>query len=75
MDRIMPAINLRKSTAVSQVVRELNLIAPVCRWTKGRWDDIDGMAWDDIQNVPRHINLLSNVLIRAYLHASSDRQE
>ena len=69
MDRIMPAINLRKSTAKTDAVRELKLVAPTCRWTKGRWEEMDGMRWDEIQNVPRHIHILTNVLIRAYLHA------
>jgi hypothetical protein len=27
---------------------------------------LDGIKWNDIQNVPRHINLLSSVIIRAY---------
>ncbi|MDA1229489.1 MAG: DGQHR domain-containing protein DpdB [Planctomycetota bacterium] len=69
MDRIMPSINLNKSSARNLVVRELKLIAPMSRWTKGRWEDLDGMRWNEIQNVPRHINVLSNVLIRAYLQA------
>ena len=72
MDRIMPIINLRKPTAESDVIRELNLIAPICRWTKGRWEDMDGMRWDEIQNVPRHIHVLTNVLIRAYLQAKGN---
>jgi len=73
MDRIMPVINMNKANAVSQISRELKLIVPTCRWTKGRWEDIDGMRWNEIQNVPRHINILSNVLIRAYLQAKGNR--
>lgn len=69
MDRIMPVVNLRRADAVGKVSRELKLIAPVCRWTKGRWEDMDGIRWNEIQNVPRHIHVLSNVLIRAYLQA------
>ncbi len=69
MDRIMPYINPRDSNAVAQAKRELTLIAPICRWTKGRWEEMDGLRWNDVQNVPRHIHMLSNVLIRAYLQA------
>ena len=69
MDRIVPTVNLNKSNAVAQTVKELKRVAPTCRWTKGRWEDIDGMRWNEIQNVPRHIHVLSNVLIRAYLQA------
>ncbi len=69
MDRIMPYIDPRDSSAVSQAKRELALIAPICRWTKGRWEEMDGLRWNEVQNVPRHIHMLSNVLIRAYLRA------
>jgi DGQHR domain-containing protein len=69
MDRVMPVVNLRRTDAATQVSRELKMIAPMCRWTKGRWEDMDGIRWNEIQNVPRHIHILSNVLIRAYLQA------
>jgi len=41
----------------------------VCRWTEGSWDELGGLKWNEVQNVPRHINLLANVLVRAYLKA------
>ena len=69
MDKIMPSINLHKANAGTQVATEIQRIAPICRWTKGRWEDLDGLRWNEIQVVPRHINVLSNLLIRAYLHA------
>jgi DGQHR domain-containing protein len=69
MDKIMPSINLNKSNAVVQTIREIKRIAPICRWTKGRWEEIDGLRWKEVQNVPRHINVLSSVLIRAYLQS------
>lgn len=74
MDRIMPYVNLGDSNAAAQVKRELKFVAPVCRWTGGRWDDMDGLRWNEVQNVPRHINQLSSVLIRAYLHARGGKQ-
>ena len=73
MDRIMPFVDPRKPTAQAEVVRELKFVAPICRWTSGRWDDMDGMKWNDLNNVPRHINILSNVLIRGYLQAKGTR--
>lgn len=69
MDRIMPTIDPNEDNADKIVIRELNRIEPMCRWTKGRWEDMDGMKWNDVQNFPRHINMLSNVLIRAYVRA------
>jgi DGQHR domain-containing protein len=69
MDRVMTSVNFNTKDPVAQAVKELKLVSPICRWTKGRWEDIDGLRWNDVQNVPRHINVLSNVLIRAYLQA------
>jgi hypothetical protein len=73
MDRIMPYIDLKKSTAKDDVVRELNYIAHMCRWTTGSWEDMDDLKWNEINNVPRHINILSSVLVRAYLQAKGKR--
>ena len=69
MDRVMPSVNMNKPNPVAQTVVEVKRVAPTCRWTKGRWEDIDGLRWNEIQNVPRHIHVLSNVLIRAYVQA------
>jgi hypothetical protein len=55
------------------VINQLRLIAPICRWTSGRWEDMDDMKWSDVNNVPRHINVLSNVLIRNYMQAKGTR--
>ncbi|MCU0873414.1 MAG: DGQHR domain-containing protein [Pirellulaceae bacterium] len=69
MDRVMPALAAREAKAVDLAARELRLVAPVCRWTEGSWDELGGLKWNEVQNVPRHINLLANVLVRAYLKA------
>ncbi len=66
MDRVMPAINVRDRKAVQQVESELQALVPVCHWTSGRWDELD-LDWKEVQNVGRHIRLLSNLLVRAYV--------
>ena len=67
MDIIMPNIALADLTrAVVEVEAELRKIEPICCWTSGRWEAMEGLAWNEVQNVPRHINHLSNTLIRAY---------
>jgi len=74
MDRVMPSVNMRRaSKSVEQVERELKRVAPVCRWTSGRWELLNGMRWNEILNVPKHISLLTNVLSRAYLQAKEAR--
>ena len=47
------------------VLRELEKVAPACRWTKGVWEDL-GIAWNEIQNTPRDIKKLQDALVRAY---------
>ena len=72
MDRVMPGIRLQQENAVDLAAEEIRRIAPLCRWTEGKWEDLGGVSWNEIQNVPRHIRLLSNVLIRAYLDAKGN---
>lgn len=45
----------------------LSRIAPYCRWTSGRWPDIQ-REWNDIQAVSRDIKLLSDQLTRLDHH-------
>src|SRR5271165_6771733 len=67
MDRIMASINFHSKDSIDQVRREIGHIAPLCRWTTGEWDELGGLAWNELQNLHRHLSLISNFLIRAYL--------
>lgn len=67
MDRMLVAINPRRENAAALIRNDLEAIAPYCHWVSGRWPELD-LAWNELQNVPRHINELSNYLLR--LHAS-----
>jgi DGQHR domain-containing protein len=69
MDKIMPGIKGRNGKAIQAVERELQLIAPMCHWTSGSWEAMGMLKWNEVQNVPRHIQTLSWVLIHAYLQA------
>lgn len=69
MDRIMSFVDPRSDDARRRVGKELSLVAPSCHWTGGDWDGMAGMHWDEVQNVSRHIKLLSSYLIRTYLQA------
>jgi DGQHR domain-containing protein len=73
MDRVMATVDVRQKSAADQVLRDLALVAPYCHWTSGTWDELD-MRWNDIQNVGRHINLLSSYLIRIYLQEKAAHQ-
>lgn len=65
MDRVLPHVDPTRKDAVPAIAKELQQIAAICRWTEGRWPELDVM-WNDIQNTPRHISALSNLLIRQY---------
>lgn len=67
MDRVMAGIDPRNPHAAKEVRAAVEVIVPVCRWTHGRWEELGDLHWDDIQNVPRHIRILSNYLVRAYV--------
>lgn len=67
MDRMMSAIEPFDDEAPEVLRRALSQLAPVCRWTNGQWDELGGLAWNDLENTPRHLRMLSNWLIRTYL--------
>jgi len=67
MDRVMPGIDISSPEAVAIVEAELAPLRSVCQWTDGRWTELDGIAWDELQCVSRHIRALSRYL--ADVHA------
>jgi DGQHR domain-containing protein len=67
MDRIMSIVDLREPSATRRVQHELASVKPICRWTSGVWDELGGLPWNELQNVPRHIHLLSGLLVRHYV--------
>lgn len=67
MDRIMATVDTRERDAPKHVSNELMAIAPICRWTGGMWEGMGHIAWNDLQNLHKHISILSNFLVRAYL--------
>lgn len=67
MDRVMAGIDPRQARAAELIEKELMRIKPICHWSEGSWPELNDIAWNDIQNVPRHIRMLSNLLIRSYV--------
>jgi DGQHR domain-containing protein len=50
----------------TQAVRaDLVRIAPYCCWVKGTWENLN-LAWNEIQNTPRHIKQLTDTLVRLH---------
>ena len=70
MDRIYARIAPHDD--VKSVQRELQKVAPACRWTHGTWESL-GAAWNEIENTTRDIRRLQTALIQAYISRSSER--
>jgi DGQHR domain-containing protein len=73
MDRVMGSIDPAGHGVVAHVQHELRPIQPVCHWTEGRWTEIGDLNWNEIQNVPRHIRMLSSILVRTYVQSRGAR--
>lgn len=61
MDQIMIRAN-SMADPLAEVRASLRRIAPYCRWTKGRWEEL-GLAWNDINAFSTHINRLRDHLM------------
>ena len=68
MDRIYARLS-GVNEDYKSIKQELERIEPSCRWTSGTWELI-GTPWNEIQNTPRDIKKLQDVLIRAYASAN-----
>lgn len=66
MDKVMGSVDLNNRKLRDRVIRDLRPLRARCRWTQGTWPEID-MEWNELQNVPAHVRLLSNYLLRCYL--------
>lgn len=72
MDRILATVDPRHADAAELICAELGRVAPHCRWTSGTWNEL-GMKWNAVENLPRHIQELSNFLIRTYAQSRASR--
>ncbi len=68
MDRLI-ARTPGLTTSAKAVLAALRHIRTRCAWTEGEWEGL-GLAWDEVQSVPRHIRGLADLLIRFYYEAS-----
>lgn len=75
MGLLMDAIYARVApdADVPTVQREVDKVAPMCRWTKGTWETL-GLAWNEIQNTPPHIKKLQAALVRAYAASNHSKK-
>jgi DGQHR domain-containing protein len=67
MDRVMGTADLRDDGTARRITRELASLKNQCRWTGGQWDELGGLRWNELQNLPGHIRSLTSFIVRAYL--------
>ena len=70
MDRIIPRLH-RAHDMRREIKTALERIAPHCCWTEGTWEGF-GLRWNDIQNTPRHIKALAELLVQLDYAASQE---
>jgi DGQHR domain-containing protein len=73
MDRILSTVERSTKDARCQIRKELSSVAPFCRWTAGEWEELGGIQYNELQNVNKHLSMVSNFLVRKYLEQSQRR--
>ena len=68
MDTIAERHRAKKVVNKRVFVKDLMPLHDICQWTEGHWKfgPDDTLKWNEVQNVPRHIQLLSNHLLIQY---------
>jgi DGQHR domain-containing protein len=66
MDRVY-ARHSGKPDEYQAIKQDLEKMSRFCHWTDGEWEGL-GLAWNEVQNTPRHIRNLSDTLVR--IHAT-----
>ena len=67
MDRVMGSLHPADPHFAAHIRKQLAPLRTHCHWTSGVWDELGGMKWNDLQNVPSHVRLLSNHILRTAL--------
>ncbi len=68
MDAIHHRLSGKRQLSSGEFATDLEPLKKVCRWTAGAWEFAPGMTrnWNDIQNTPKDIQLLSDYLLSQY---------
>jgi len=56
-----------------EYVDDLARLAPACKWTSGTWAFVPPRRWNEIQNIPRDIQLVSDYLLAQYDRGAATR--
>jgi DGQHR domain-containing protein len=62
MDRIMTRLHGHHDPRL-EIQQSLRRVRAHCSWTEGTWEGL-GLKWNEVQNVPKHVRSLSDLLVR-----------
>lgn len=68
MDAICARYRRYRTPSRQQFVEDLLPLQSVCHWTGGKWAFGSGkeLEWNEVQNLPRHVEILTNHLLYQY---------
>ena len=68
MDTIADRHRKKDTVTARMFEKDLLPLKDLCSWTEGHWDfgKDNKLKWNELQNVPRHIQILSNYLLIQY---------
>lgn len=72
MDRVMGTLDAADPRLTAKAKRALLPLRDQCHWTSGTWTELNGLKWNEIQNLPAHVSLLTNYLLRLHLHGANE---
>ena len=67
MDRVMGSLDVDDPKLEARVRKELAPLRNHCHWTSGVWEELGGIKWNELQNIPVHVRLLTNHVLRVAL--------
>ncbi|HVA25918.1 MAG TPA: hypothetical protein VMW62_16185, partial [Chloroflexota bacterium] len=68
MDTIAERLLPEQTPTLEDFTHDLELLKPACSWTSGHWyfAEHEERKWNELQNTPKDIKLLTNYLLRQY---------
>lgn len=74
MDAVAEQFLPERFPTIDEYVNSLVALAPDCRWTSGTWAFTTPRRWNEVQNTPRDIQLVSDFLLNQYDKRIAGRQ-
>ena len=65
-----------ENPTIEEFASDLTLLKPLCAWTTGQWRfGSTKRRWNELQNTPKDIQLLTDFLLREYQERAWDKDD